>query len=62
MNASETTIPALEHATARKRPPKDLIFHFDRGVQYACKDFRDNILVQNDSDFLLQFHLRTNIC
>ena len=40
LHASSTTIPALKHAYHRFCPSTDLIFHSDRGVQYACKEFR----------------------
>jgi len=43
MSASETTIAALKHACNRFRPPAGLIFHSDRGVQYACTDFKELI-------------------
>ncbi len=41
LKASETTIPALRAAYQRHRPLPGLIFHSDRGVQYACEDFRE---------------------
>lgn len=34
-----TTIPAFLQAVKRYQPPPGLIFHSDRGVQYACNDF-----------------------
>lgn len=40
LKANDTTIPALRDAYSRKRPGPGLIFHSDRGVQYACHDFR----------------------
>jgi transposase InsO family protein len=40
LKANETTLPALRDAYSRKRPEPGLIFHSDRGVQYACHDFR----------------------
>jgi putative transposase len=40
LKANETSIPALKDAYSRKRPGPGLIFHSDRGVQYACHDFR----------------------
>lgn len=43
LRASETTIPALRAACMRYRPLPGLIFHSDRGVQYACEDFRELI-------------------
>ena len=40
LTAPQTVIPALEMAFNRYRPLPDLIFHSDRGVQYACEEFR----------------------
>jgi transposase InsO family protein len=40
MSACETTIPALRMALNNRIPSDQLIFHSDRGVQYACNDFR----------------------
>lgn len=42
MHAQCTVIPALEQAILRRniRPNCGLMFHSDRGVQYACDDFR----------------------
>lgn len=41
LNADSTVIAAFRMAL-RKRPvnPNELIFHSDRGVQYACEEFR----------------------
>jgi len=39
MSADQTTVAALEQALVRRRPGADLLFHSDRGVQYACEDF-----------------------
>jgi putative transposase len=33
------TLVALQRAVAQRRPPKGLIVHSDRGVQYACTAF-----------------------
>jgi transposase InsO family protein len=41
LKASETTIPALRAAFERHQPLPGLIFHSDRGVQYACEAFRE---------------------
>lgn len=41
LKASETVIPALTQAYAHFHPEPGLIFHSDRGVQYACDDFRE---------------------
>jgi transposase InsO family protein len=43
LRASETTIPALSQALFRFQPQPNLIFHSDRGVQYACHDFRERL-------------------
>ena len=37
------TLAALDMAYRRRKPPKGLIFHSDRGVQYAAKAFRDRL-------------------
>jgi len=39
--AETTTIPAFLQAVKQYQPLPGLIFHSDRGVQYACDDFRD---------------------
>lgn len=39
LSASNTSIAAWKMATANRPPSKKLIFHSDRGVQYACKQF-----------------------
>jgi len=38
--ASEMVLTALQRAIRTRRPGSGLIFHSDRGVQYACEDFR----------------------
>jgi len=43
MKASETTIPALVHAYNRFNPGPGLIFHSDRGIQYACDNFKEQL-------------------
>ena len=37
----EGALEALHQAVWRRKPPKGTMFHSDRGVQYACKNFRD---------------------
>ena len=37
----ELTIHALKNAIRKHRPPKGLIHHSDRGVQYCSKDYQD---------------------
>lgn len=41
MAANQTSIPAFRAACKRRPPPTELLFHSDRGVQYACGDFTD---------------------
>jgi transposase InsO family protein len=41
LRAFETTIPALQAAFNRCHPAPGLTVHSDRGVQYACNDFRE---------------------
>jgi transposase InsO family protein len=36
-------VTALKRAIKRRRPGDGLIFHSDRGVQYACTDFRKEL-------------------
>ncbi len=40
---SELAIDALDMAVLHRNPPEGLIFHSDRGIQYASKDFREKI-------------------
>jgi len=40
MSANKTSVAALKQAVHRFDPPSDLIFHSDRGIQFACNDFR----------------------
>ena len=39
----ELVVTALKRAVRNRRPAKGLIFHSDRGVQYACTDFRKEL-------------------
>ena len=41
MSANETIIPAWRMAVNNRPIELDIIFHSDRGVQYACKAFRN---------------------
>ena len=38
--AAELVLAALAMALQHRRPPAGLLYHSDRGVQYACGDFR----------------------
>ena len=40
---TQLTLAALNMAVRRKRPEPGLIFHSDRGVQYAAAAFRDRL-------------------
>jgi putative transposase len=58
MTAQETVIPAWRMAI-RNRPIKnELIFHSDRGIQYACKVFRNLI----DNKLITQSMSRKGNC
>jgi transposase InsO family protein len=57
LSASETTIPALIQACCRQKPDPGLIFHSDRGIQYACKDFRELL---NNHQFIQSMSGRGN--
>lgn len=41
LTANTTTIPAFIQAVKHYQPLPGLIFHSDRGVQYACDNFRE---------------------
>lgn len=43
MHAANTIVPDWRMAVAKRKITEELIFHSDRGVQYACNEFR-NIL------------------
>jgi transposase InsO family protein len=43
LTAETTTLPALLQACDRQKPEKGLIFHSDRGIQYACGSFRKQL-------------------
>jgi len=40
---TQLTLAALDMAYRRRRPSKGLIFHSDRGVQYAAKAYRERL-------------------
>lgn len=40
---AELVIESLDMAVAHRKPPAGLIFHSDRGIQYACDAFRDEL-------------------
>ena len=43
LKASQTVIPAWRMATVNRPFFKGMIFHSDRGVQYACNEFRTEL-------------------
>lgn len=43
MGAEKTSIRAWNMACGRRRPVDGLIFHSDRGLQYACREFREEL-------------------
>jgi putative transposase len=43
MQAKTTTVAALKMALQRRPLSQELIFHSDRGVQYACEEFRNQL-------------------
>jgi transposase InsO family protein len=45
--AETLTLQALKQAILRRSPPKGLVYHSDRGVQYAANDFKA-LLAQNE--------------
>jgi putative transposase len=47
MTAETTVIPALNKAIKNRRDKTRLIFHSDRGVQYACNEFKSVIKNKN---------------
>lgn len=47
MYTENTTVKALKMALLNRRKEPDLIFHSDRGIQYACDAFRHLLRVNN---------------
>ena len=43
VSTESTTVAALRRAVASRTPGNDLIFHSDRGVQYSCGSFREEL-------------------
>ncbi len=58
MSAQETVIPAWRMACQNRPIQNELIFHSDRGIQYACKAFR-NLL---DKPLIIQSMSRKGNC
>lgn len=47
MKAEHTSIAAFKQAIVNRPPGSSLLFHSDRGAQYACRDFTD-LLAEHD--------------
>jgi len=43
ISATNTVIKAFKNACRFRQPSPNLIFHSDRGVQYACEDFNEEV-------------------
>lgn len=41
LKAEQTSLKAFSKACRRRPPGRELLMHSDRGVQYACEDFRE---------------------
>jgi len=61
--ASRLPITALEQAIGQRQPPKGLIHHSDRGVQYACENQYDDLghLRANIGEFIEQYYNRQRL-
>ena len=44
---TKSTLHAFKKAIWNRKPPKGLLVHSDRGVQYASKDFREELFLNN---------------
>lgn len=54
---AEFVVRALQQAIGGRRPSSALIFHSDRGIQYACNDFKD---VLNQHGFIQSMSRKGN--
>jgi transposase InsO family protein len=41
--AARVALTALRHAVARRQPPPGVVHHSDRGIQYACTDYVEEL-------------------
>jgi transposase InsO family protein len=55
----ETITPAWKMATSKRKIDNNLIFHSDRGIQYASKEFRDQL---NSNSLITQSMSRKGNC
>jgi len=58
MFANETVIPAFKMAKLNRPVVDNLIFHSDRGVQYACNEFKKQL----ESPLIIQSMRRKGNC
>jgi transposase InsO family protein len=54
---AQLTLDALEMAIKRRNPPKQVIHHSDRGVQYLCQDY---VKLLKSHDFLISCSAKGN--
>ena len=47
MTACNTTVKALQMALINRHPCEEMLFHSDRGIQYACEIFRNKLESSN---------------
>lgn len=47
LQAKETSIAAFWQAVAKRQPDSGLLFHSDRGIQYACSEFTSLLASRN---------------
>lgn len=59
MKATDTVIPAFKMAQIKRPIVQQLIFHSDRGVQYACHEFR---LLLEKNTFIIRSMSRKGNC
>jgi transposase InsO family protein len=38
---ASVTLHALRMAIVRRNPPRELVYHSDRGMQYVCRECRE---------------------
>lgn len=58
LKASDTSIAAYKMAVTNRSINKDLIFHSDRGIQYACTEFTD--LLEKDTRIIRSMSRKGN--
>ena len=62
LKTKDTILPAWEMALSRRKPGKGMIFHSDRGVQYASDEFRKVLKkCKNISYTIYYFRIRRSL-